>query len=212
MKNQISELEFDRQVKNLLSKKYSKLAKLSEDKFLSYTKPLKKQLKKFKFKKVDFEKGKLPFVLVVKSELVDSTQAMGAVEWNNKSGLVKLYPREPKDFKTIEELKIPKQPVYLLINIDRGQQNINLSPSEAFKIIKKQKRSPLTIDEGIAIITQYPDVLVKNNCFSLLGSRFTGDKRVPAIWINGKKQANLGWCWDGNPHTWLGSASCENRI
>ncbi len=22
----------------------------------------------------------------------------------------------------------------------------------------------------------------------------------------------LGWCWDDNPHTWLGSASCGRRL
>jgi len=80
------------------------------------------------------------------------------------------------------------------------------------KIIKESHRSPLTIEEGVAIVTHYPEYLMKNNCFSLLASRHPGDKRVPAIWINAQKQANLGWCWDGNPHTWLGSASCRHRI
>ena len=69
---------------------------------------------------------------------------------------------------------------------------------------------PLTIDEGIAILTHHPDFLQKNNCFSLLASR-CGDQRVPAMWISGGAP-RLGWCWAGNPHTWLGSASCRSRI
>jgi hypothetical protein len=34
---------------------------------------------------------------------------------------------------------------------------------------------------------------------------------VTAIWIS-KGAPKLGWCWAGNPHTWLGSASCAKRI
>ncbi len=80
------------------------------------------------------------------------------------------------------------------------------------KRLDRPNRSPLTIDEGVAIVTQFPEFLMKNNCFSLLASRHTGNQRVPAIWINANKNPNLGWCWDGNPHTWLGSASCSNRL
>ncbi len=78
------------------------------------------------------------------------------------------------------------------------------------EIIKKQNRSPLTIDEGIAVITHYPDILRKNNGFSLLGSR-CGNRRVTALWMS-KHQPKLGWCWAGNPHTWLGWANCSGRV
>jgi hypothetical protein len=70
-------------------------------------------------------------------------------------------------------------------------------------------RSPLTIEEEIALITHSPEVLVKNKCFSLGGSR-SGDRRVPAIWIN-RHAPKLGWCWEANPHTWLGMASAGCR-
>jgi hypothetical protein len=59
------------------------------------------------------------------------------------------------------DVAIPSSSVYLLIDIDRGKENVNLPPNKAIDLIK---------------------------------------------------QANLGWCWDGNPHTWLGSASCKTRI
>jgi hypothetical protein len=41
--------------------------------------------------------------------------------------------------------------------------------------------------------------------------RTAGDRRVPALWISGGAP-KLGWCWAGNPHTWLGSASCATRL
>ena len=44
----------------------------------------------------------------------------------------------------------------------------------------------------------------------LSGSR-RGDRRVPAMWISAKAP-KLGWCWDGNPHDWLGVASAGSRL
>ena len=73
--------------------------------------------------------------------------------------------------------------------------------------ITAQGRLPLTIDEGLALVTLHPAALASNRCFSLVGSR-CGDKRVPALWIS-QGAPKLGWCWYGNPHTWLGSASAR---
>lgn len=204
--------EFDRQVATLLSKGYSKLAHFSDEKFQKELNFLKEKLPHSIETQIDLEKGTLPFVIVVKSTLVPSDQAMALVEKDGKPGITKLFPHQPTDFNTLAEVKIPSSNMYLLIDIDRGKENINLPPNEAMKLIKQANRLPLTIDEGIATVTHYPEFLMRNNCFSLLASRHDGDQRVPAIWINGQKQPNLGWCWDGNPHTWLGSASCKTRI
>jgi uncharacterized protein DUF5701 len=197
--------EFDKQVKNLLDRGYPK-------DILGYIGYLKEKLMNLDLPNIDLVKGELPFVIVVKSDLMPADQAMSLVEKDGKPGITKLFPLKSTDFETIDSVQIPSNPVYLLINIDRGKKNINLSPSQAMKMILENKRSPLTIDEGIALVTQFPEFLLKNNCFSLLASRHNGDKRVPAIWINAQKQPNLGWCWDGNPHTWLGSASGLERL
>jgi hypothetical protein len=204
--------EFDRQANNLLQKGYPEAANVSAEEFLKYIEPLKERIGKLTLTEIDLEKGQLPFVIVVRSDLIPVEKAMSLVEREGKSGLTKLYPRKPKDFEVIDGVRIPNGAAYLLVDIDRGKETINFTPGEALQMIKNGNRSPLTIDEGIAIITQYPKFLMKNNCFSLLASRYRGDKRVPAIWINSERRANLGWCWDGNPHTWLGSASCRNRI
>ncbi|WFF07707.1 DUF5701 family protein [Micromonospora sp. WMMD1076] len=31
---------------------------------------------------------------------------------------------------------------------------------------------------------------------------------MPALWIS-QGAPKLGWCWFGNPHTWLGSATAN---
>lgn len=204
--------EFDRQVENLLKKHYPQAAGISPDEFLKHIEPLRNTLEKITAPQIDLEKGKLPFVIVVTSELISSEKAMSLIEREGKHGVTILRPHASQNFKIIADVTIPNSTAYLLVDIDRGKETINLPPNEAMKLIKKENRTPLTIDEGIAIVTQYPEFLIKNNCFSLLASRTGTDQRVPAIWINSKKESNLGWCWDGNPHTWLGSASCVMRI
>lgn len=202
--------EFERQVQNLVDKKYPEILGISKKEFLDLVQPLEKQLPKFDGE-VDFENGYLPFVIVVKANPGEAEKLMAALEFNKQPGVAKLFPLISGDFHIIDQIEIPDTKAYLLVDIDRGKETLNVRPEEALDIITMKHRFPLTIDEGIAIVTQYPEFLIKNNCFSLLASRTGKDQRVPAIWINGKKQANLGWCWDRNPHTWLGSASCRLR-
>lgn len=203
--------EFDRQLKNLVDKGYPQIAKLDVETFREKAVPLLSKLEKLKLPDVDLDKGRLPFVIVVKRDLVPTEKMMELVEKDGKNGVTILRPHTSENFKIIEKIDVPDNNIYLSINIDRGKENTNLPPNEAMKLIIAKGRSPLTIDEGIAIVTQFPEFLIKNNCFSLLASRTGTDQRVPAIWINAKKEPNLGWCWDGNPHTWLGSASCTKR-
>lgn len=204
--------EFDRQVEILLQKGYPAAADLPEEAFLTSIIPLKGKIADLVLPEIDMEKGTLPFVIVVNSNLVAAEKAMALVSREGKQGITKMYPREPNQFKLIEGVTLPHSPAYLLLDIDRGQETLNIIPGEALLLLTNKQRSPLTIEEGIALVTHFPDFLMKNNCFSLLASRYPGDKRVPAIWLNKDKHPNLGWCWNGNPHTWLGSASGGGRL
>jgi hypothetical protein len=112
-------------------------------------------------------------------------------------------------FRPLPELDIPTGP-YLLLDVDPGADTLNVPPSEALPRITAAGRSPLTIAEGLAVLVSDPGVLRGRNCFSLLGSR-AGDKRVPALWVSARRP-RLGWCYQGAPHTWLGSASCAGRL
>ena len=108
----------------------------------------------------------------------------------------------------------PPGAAYLLVGVERGEEFCNVRPEDATRTIRACGRTPITIDEGIALVTQVPQLLEKNKCFMLAGSRRSGlaaDRRVPAMWIS-ERAPKLGWCWDGNPHTWLGMASAGRRI
>jgi hypothetical protein len=204
--------EFNKQVQNILKKNYAQLAEITEETLLNKIQPLQKKLNEIATKNIDITTGKLPFVIVAKSTLIPAEKMMALVQREGKNGITKLFPHQSTDFSVIKSVELPENDIYLLVDIDRGKDTLNVRPEDALKEIEGKNRSPLTIDEGIALLTHYPDFLMKNNCFSLLASRHPGDQRVPAIWINKEKHPNLGWCWDRNPHTWLGSASCEKRI
>lgn len=206
------DLEFDRQVETLLTYHYPQSANLSAPEFLTHITPLKSKLANLQLPDIDLEHGILPFVIVISSHLINTETLMALTQLNSKAGITKLYPREPQDFQPIPSVQVPDTSAYLLLDIDRGRDFLNVTPQAAVGSIIQNHRSPLTISEGIALITHFPEFLRKNNCFSLAASRFPADKRVPAIWINGSGHPNLGWCWDGNPHTWLGTASCSSRM
>lgn len=204
--------EFDRQVDNLVSKGYHTIIGIGPEEFQKNLKVLKKKIGHVTPPDIDPEKGRLPFIIVIHSDWVGVEKAMSLVEREGRSGFTKMFPRKPGDFRPIEGVNLPSGMAYLAVDIERGGQYNDIPPREALKRIKRRRRSPLTIDEGIAIVTHYPGFLAKNNCYSMLASRCSGDLRVPAIWITQDKRVRLGWCWDGNPHSWLGSASCGCRV
>jgi len=194
--------EFDLQVKNLLNKGYPDLAGISQDDFVKELEPLKEKL------------SGLPqdssFLIVVRESLIPTEKMMEAVEREGKKGFTVISPEDLAGFTPIPGVLLPEGNFYLILNVDTGEETLNVTPDAALITILGKSHSPLTIAEGVAVVTHKPGLLQKNHCFSLPGSR-CGDKRVAAIWISDSRP-KLGWCWAGNPHTWLGSASCSKRI
>ena len=141
---------------------------------------------------------------------LDPLAALAAIELDGKPGFTDMDAADLAGFKPIADLGVPGEP-YRLVGFDPGAEFLNVTPEVALPAIAEAGRSPLTIAEGLTILAQDPTVLRERNCFSLLGSR-CGDRRVPALWIKGDGRPRLGWCWQGAPHTWLGSASCEGRV
>ena len=125
-------------------------------------------------------------------------------------GFVGMDPTTPADYAPIPELDVPDAPAYVLRDVDLGAEFFDVTPDDALQLISGRGRSPLTILEGVAVLACFPNILAEQNAFSLLGSR-RGDRRVPALWLSGGRP-RLGWCWAGAPHSWLGSASCAERV
>ncbi|QSI28896.1 hypothetical protein GNX71_04595 [Variovorax sp. RKNM96] len=158
---------------------------------------------------MDVAEGTVGCLLVVHCAAAPADKTLPLVVRDGRPAIERLFPRTPDFFKPIPSLALPSGHAYLLLDVDRGNSSLNAVPKEAQERIAAEGRTPLTLEEGIALLTQYPEFLQPNRCFMMLGSR-GDDKRVPALWLS-NKQPKLGWCWEGNPHTWLGFATCGGR-
>lgn len=201
--------EFDRQAQRLVRLGYPALAGMSERRFMDLLSPLRAPADR----QVRAAAGTVPFLVVISTELVPAWQTVPLTTLADRAklGTVSFDPDDLGRFRPADPVAalLPDQPAYLVTGVERGEQYCGVTPDKATPAIAERGRSPLTIAEGVALITHYPELLVKNKCFSLAGSR-CGDRRVPALWIS-QGAPKLGWCWAGNPHTWLGTASCAGR-
>ena len=150
-------------------------------------------------------------VLVPARDVVPPAAAAAKVERRGRSLVLgHLEPEELETFRPIDAVRLPDAPADLAVDVDLGAGSRNVRPEDALRDILAAGRSPLTIEEGIALVLQQPEVIAPNWGFSMAGSR-RDDQRVPAFWISDRRP-KLGWCWDRNPHTWLGTASCARRV
>ena len=189
--------EFERQIANLVARGYPAGAGLSEAVFRDRLAPLAQRLGSLP------AGDGVPFVLVV-PDVVAPGVAITQVRLGDKAGFTSMDADDLARFRPNDRIERPES-AYLLTDVSTGPDTLNLPPADALPKLLAADRSPLTIDEGIALVTHHPQVLRERNPFSTLGSR-CGDRRVPAIWLS-RGRPRLGWCWEGAPHTWLGSAS-----
>jgi Family of unknown function (DUF5701) len=149
-------------------------------------------------------------VLAVARDVLAVADAAERVERRGRSVVLgHLEADELAGFVPIAPLELPDAPAYVAVDVNLGEASRNVRPEDALRDILAAGRSPLTLDEGVALMLQQPEVIAPNWGFSMAGSR-RGDQRVPAFWISDGRP-KLGWCWDRNPHTWLGTASCARR-
>ncbi|GIG60165.1 hypothetical protein Lfu02_45370 [Longispora fulva] len=201
--------EFDRQVQGLLDLGYPALAGLTAGEFATLVAPARETV---------LARGPMgpatasavPFALVVRVDPYRSVPLL-TLAGKKKPGVVdRNYAEgEVARFVPVEDLGVPDVAAYVVFDVERGEEFCDVRPQEAMETIAGRGRTPLTIEEGIAVATHFPATLEKNKCFMLGGSR-CGDRRVPALWISAGAP-KLGWCWAGNPHTWLGTASAGAR-
>ncbi len=197
-----AELEFDRQVDALAQTGLAERLDLADACFRAFLEPLRDELP------TRTPTGdRIPFVVVVPDLPV--IEVLSTVHMVGGTGFTTMEPEDLARFRPLPELDVPATP-YLLLDVDPGADTFDLPPSEALPRITAARRSPLTLAEGISLLVSDPGLLRSRNSFSLLGSR-AEDKRVPALWVSGRRP-RLGWCYQGAPHTWLGSASCGGRV
>ncbi|WP_017601757.1 DUF5701 family protein [Nocardiopsis lucentensis] len=206
--------EFDRQTATLVDLGYPARAGMAEDAFRALLAPLREAVLARAAAMAPPAEGRIPFLVVVTRELVplEESVPLTTLAGRTRPGFIdhSYAPGELERFVSTDDLGLPEGRAYVVFDVDRGEEFCGAVPLDALTTIAGRDRTPLTIEEGVAIVTQYPEALAKNTCFSLGGTRM-GDRRVPALWIS-KVAPKLGWCWERNPHTWLGMASAGCRV
>ena len=197
--------ELDRQLATLLAAGYPALAGTDEATFTGHVEALRPLLSVVRAG----PDAALPFLVVVRHELVPTVPAVERFEVRGRAGWTDMAD-EIDDYRPIEGVEVPDAPAYLLTDVSTGPETLGVRPADALPMIRAAGRTPLTVDEGVALVTQLPSSLTELNAFQAVGSR-AGNKRIPSFWMS-KGAPRLGWCWDGNPHTWLGSASAGRRL
>ncbi|HEY0772907.1 MAG TPA: DUF5701 family protein [Nocardioidaceae bacterium] len=194
--------ELDRQLRTLHDLGYPAAAGISDADLDLLVKPLHDLLP-------ETPDGPIPLLLVVRSTLVPTVDAVARWSVKGKAGWTDMAD-ELAGYRPIDGVDVPDAPVYLLLDVDTGAETLNVRPDDALPMVTARGRTPLTIDEGVALVTQHPDVFKTHNAFQALASR-ADNKRIPSFWMS-KGAPRLGWCWAGNPHTWLGAASAGSRL
>ena len=152
----------------------------------------------------------VPLLLVLPQAPGQVDDVVPAMRRGARHGVSVIDPDEASGFVALEDATPPAGP-YVLTDVDTGGEFRGVTPEDALAEIRRRGRTPLTMSEGVALAVVRPDMLRPNRCFSMPGSRTPGNQRVPAVWISDRR-AKLGWCWDRNPHTWLGVAHAAGRV
>ena len=198
--------EFDRQVQTYLDAGYPALAGIAEQAFLDLLEPLRDKASRATATSPD----RIPFALVVTSRLVTPDLALPTVHWKATTGWTDYTADDLAGYRPIHGVDVPDRTAYLVTDVDTGKATLDVRAKDAVPVIEAEGRSPLTVDEGVSLLALWPGILKERNAFFVPGAR-DDSKRVAALWVS-KGHPRLGWCWEGNPHTWLGSASCGGRV
>ena len=101
----------------------------------------------------DVDRGEVPFVLVVTDAVATVADAVPLLRVGAgvKPGIIdrNFRPGEPAAFRPVVEL--PDGHAYLIAGVQRGDEFRNVPPRQAMDTLAGRGRTPLTIDEGIAL-------------------------------------------------------------
>ena len=200
--------EFERQVETITGKAYAEAAGIKPDEYKKIFEPLKERIREIASCEKEMKKGHIPFVIVIKNDVISGEKAMPLIELDGKKGTSFLRARIIKEFKNVEGVKIPNGQAYLAIDIETGKTTLGKTSNEAIKKIKAEDQSPLTLEEVVALITHHPEIL-EDHCVWASGSRRSAGG-IAGLWLD-RGGPKLGWVGVYDSYAKWGSASCGNR-
>ena len=189
---------FDAQKKTLIEKNYPAMLNMSLEDFNNILEPLWKSFSE-KAGNLEIEiKGNIPLLLVAGGNLQE------------KIKLIKGHTE--LDFNNIKANETAKK-FYILLDVEDGTKMVAKSSKEALKRFGKENRSALNLDESIALITYYPEIL-KDHYLITAGSFYSKDEEdLPLLWLlDEDHNPELHYAWFDIAHGSYGTASYSIKI
>ena len=157
-----------------------------------------------KVRKVTFRNGNIPFIPVIPRTFRGPYDLIVMVKNGEKAGCVQLNPTAISDV-----VDAPQAPYYIY-DVENGNVTRGQSPKDARKIFKRQKRSPLTAAEVMALAT-HTNVLLRHYVWAP-GSRYGSADMIPDIGLlDGSGRPGLAWDYVRDSFNYWGSPSCGSR-
>ena len=201
--------EFERQVATITKREYLEASGMKPDEYKNIFEPLKEKIREIAQQEKEMKEGHVPFVIVIKGDVIAPEKEMPLIELEGKKGYTTMSSDTIKGFKPIDGVKIPNGRAYLAVDIETGKTTLGKTPDEAIKKIKAEDRSPLTLDETVALITHHPEIF-KDHSVWASGSRH-GDDGVAFVWLY-EGEPGLVWSYSVCSDSKWGSASCGSRV
>jgi len=222
---------FAKQVKTIIERKFHIPSGLSENDFVKrHIIPLKQLLvKNHKYTKI--EESHIPFLVVVPNAMVPLSYQLERIR-ENINGMQLGHLIKPEWFENAPGLSTPDKP-YLLVDVETGCAMKNTPPKKCVKTFKNEGRFPLTVDEGIALISHFPEVLeshwvdlpgsvlihkfvgqdaIKRGMLSSLPPAFAKATFVPTLNYIYYDYFRLYYVYEVTETPYSGSASCASRL
>jgi hypothetical protein len=228
--NNLEEL-FSNQINRIIRRKFYIPAGLSEDDFINdHIMPIKQLLEKARMD-TESKENRVPILLVIPNTIVSLSYQLECVrERIDDTQLEQII--QPEWFKDAEGVSTPDKP-YLLVDVENGYSMKNITPKKCVETFQDEGRFALTIDEGIALITHFPEVLeshwidlpgselvhkfvgqdaAKRGMLTALPPAFAKATFVPTLNYKYYNYVRVYYIYEltDTPHS--GSASCANRL
>ncbi len=222
---------FLKQVDKILGGRFHIAAGLSEADFIkTYMTPLEQLLGEIYADEIKLKENRVPILIVVPGNIVRLSYQLKSIRELINDTLE--YVIQPEWFKNAEAVLTPDKP-YLLLDVETGYEMINTTPKRCVEAFNREGRFALTIDEGLALITHFPEVL-ESHWIDLPGSELIhkcagqdAQKRgmvgalppgfgkttfVPTLNYKYYNSLRLYYVSDRNETPYSGSASCARRL
>ncbi len=222
---------FSQQVNRIIGHRFHLAAGLSEEDFINnYISPLE-QLLVERYAAIELIENRLPILIVVPHNIVNLSYQLKSVRESLNDTQLE-YIIKPEWFRNAQGVLTPDQP-YLLVDVETGYAMINTAPKKCVAAFNKEARFPLTIDEGLALIAHFPEVL-ESHWIDLPGSelihRCAGQDAqqrgmlgalppgfgqatfVPTFYYKYYDSLRLYYVEEMNETPYSGSASCARRL